>query len=49
MARTILLLVAVVFVAYYIYVPLPGDIEEPWKLILEMTPPKIIMDLVSSV
>ncbi|XP_076430261.1 arylacetamide deacetylase [Peromyscus maniculatus bairdii] len=47
MARTILLLVAVVLVAYYIYVPLPGDIEEPWKLILEMTPPRIIMDLFS--
>nr|XP_042135021.1 arylacetamide deacetylase [Peromyscus maniculatus bairdii] len=47
MARTILLLVAVVLVAYYIYVPLPGDIEEPWKLLLETTTLKIIMDLFS--
>ncbi|XP_005344092.1 arylacetamide deacetylase [Microtus ochrogaster] len=37
MGRTILLLMTVVLVAYYVYTPLPGDIEEPWKLILEIT------------
>ncbi|KAL1777854.1 arylacetamide deacetylase [Sigmodon hispidus] len=47
MGRTILLLVAVVLVAYYVYIPLPGAIEEPWKLILEETQLKITVDLVS--
>lgn len=49
MGKTILLLVAVVLVAYYVYVPLPGDIEEPWKLMLQTTRLKVMMDLVSSV
>ncbi|ERE87722.1 arylacetamide deacetylase-like protein [Cricetulus griseus] len=47
MGKTILLLVAVVLVAYYVYVPLPGDIEEPWKLMLQTTRLKVMMDLVS--
>ncbi|CAH6779106.1 arylacetamide deacetylase [Phodopus roborovskii] len=47
MGRKILLLIAVVLVAYYVYIPLPGDIEEPWKVMLETTQLKIMMDLVS--
>ncbi|OBS67941.1 hypothetical protein A6R68_03518 [Neotoma lepida] len=47
MGRTVLLLVAVVLVAYYVYIPLPGDIEEPWRLMLETRQLKIISDLVS--
>ncbi|XP_057613310.1 arylacetamide deacetylase-like [Chionomys nivalis] len=47
MGRTILLLISVVLVAYYVYTPLPGDIEEPWKLILEITTENVFMDLAS--
>ncbi|XP_041515478.1 arylacetamide deacetylase-like [Microtus oregoni] len=47
MGRTILLLISVVLVAYYVYTPLPGDIEEPWKLTLEITTENIYMNLAS--
>lgn len=48
MGRTIFLLISVVLVAYYIYIPLPDDIEEPWKIILGNTLLKLGGDLVSS-
>ncbi|XP_075806623.1 arylacetamide deacetylase-like [Microtus pennsylvanicus] len=47
MGRTILLLITGVLVAYYVYTPLPGDIEEPWKLILKIKTESIFMDLAS--
>ncbi|KAK1344215.1 hypothetical protein QTO34_014780 [Cnephaeus nilssonii] len=30
--KTILLLLVGIFTAYYVYTPLPDNIEEPWKL-----------------
>ncbi|NP_065413.1 arylacetamide deacetylase [Rattus norvegicus] len=47
MGRTIFLLISVVLVAYYIYIPLPDDIEEPWKIILGNTLLKLGGDLAS--
>ncbi|XP_075806624.1 arylacetamide deacetylase-like [Microtus pennsylvanicus] len=47
MGRTILLLISVVLVAYYVYTPLPDDIEEPWKLTLEITTENIYTNLAS--
>ncbi|XP_052034672.1 arylacetamide deacetylase isoform X2 [Apodemus sylvaticus] len=47
MGRTVFLLISVVLVAYYIYIPLPDAIEEPWKVVLESTFLKIVMDLAS--
>ncbi|XP_038203423.1 arylacetamide deacetylase-like [Arvicola amphibius] len=47
MGKTILLLITVVLVAYYVYIPLPGDIEEPWKLILKIKTESVFMDLAS--
>ncbi|KAK7809780.1 hypothetical protein U0070_002569 [Myodes glareolus] len=48
MGRTTLLLISVVLVAYYVYTPLPGDIEEPWKLVLEITPQNVFVDMAST-
>ena len=48
MGRTIFLLISVVLAAYYVYIPLPDAIEEPWKVVLQSTFLKIGMDLVSS-
>lgn len=47
MERTTLLLISVVLVAYYVYTPLPGDIEEPWKLILEIKTRNVLKNLAS--
>ncbi|XP_028619475.1 arylacetamide deacetylase [Grammomys surdaster] len=49
MGRTIFLLISVVLVAYYVYIPLPDAIEEPWKLVWQNTLPKIATDLASFV
>nr|KAF6472999.1 arylacetamide deacetylase [Rousettus aegyptiacus] len=32
--KSLYLLIVGVLVAYYVYIPLPGDFEDPWKLIL---------------
>ncbi|KAM7331239.1 hypothetical protein ACRRTK_010428 [Alexandromys fortis] len=48
MGRTILLLITVALVAYYVYTPLPGDIEEPWKLILEITTGNVFRNLTAT-
>ncbi|XP_057613299.1 arylacetamide deacetylase-like [Chionomys nivalis] len=47
MGRTILLLITVVLVSYFVYTPLPGDIEEPWRLILEITTENVYTNLAS--
>ncbi|XP_047549330.1 arylacetamide deacetylase [Lutra lutra] len=47
MGRKILFLLMVgVFVAYYIYIPLPDNIEEPWKLLCVTTCMKTVTDLI---
>ncbi|XP_077720807.1 arylacetamide deacetylase [Canis aureus] len=43
--KTILLLIMGVFWAYYIYIPLPDNIEESWKLLCMTTYLKILTDL----
>jgi arylacetamide deacetylase len=48
MGKTISLLISVVLVAYYLYIPLPDAIEEPWKVVWETAFVKIGTDLVSS-
>lgn len=45
--KTILLLMVGVLGAYYLYTPLPDNIEEPWRVTCQMIPVKIIIDLVS--
>nr|AAH19999.1 Arylacetamide deacetylase (esterase) [Mus musculus]AAH54823.1 Arylacetamide deacetylase (esterase) [Mus musculus] len=47
MGKTISLLISVVLVAYYLYIPLPDAIEEPWKVVWETAFVKIGTDLAS--
>ncbi|XP_021516657.1 arylacetamide deacetylase [Meriones unguiculatus] len=47
MGRTILLLISIVLAAYYVHVPLPDNIEEPWRVVWEVTQVKIATDLAS--
>lgn len=44
--KTILLLIMGVLGAYYVYIPVPDNIEEPWKLMLVNTYMKTLTDLV---
>lgn len=45
--KTILLLIVGVLGAYYVYTPLPDNIEEPWKLMWVTTCLKTMTHLVS--
>ncbi|XP_051013191.1 arylacetamide deacetylase-like [Acomys russatus] len=47
MGRTVLLLIFVALLAYYVSVPVPDDVEEPWKLAWETTKIKVVSDLAS--
>ncbi|XP_029393910.1 arylacetamide deacetylase isoform X1 [Mus pahari] len=47
MGRTIFLLISVVLVAYYVYIPLPDAIEEPWTIGRKAAIVKIGTDLAS--
>ncbi|XP_006733329.1 arylacetamide deacetylase [Leptonychotes weddellii] len=44
--KTLLLLIMGVFMAYYIYIPLPDNIEEPWKLLCLSVCLKTVTDLI---
>ncbi|XP_008843029.1 arylacetamide deacetylase [Nannospalax galili] len=44
--KTILFLFAAVLMAYNAYTPVPDGIEEPWRLVWEMTQMKMMTDLV---
>lgn len=45
--KSLYLLIVGVLVAYYVYIPLPGDFEDPWKLILLNAKYKAVIHLVS--
>lgn len=46
--KIILLLTVGVLAAYYVYTPLPDNIEEPWKLTWMIAVSKTVAYLVSS-
>lgn len=48
-AKLLCLCLASALAAYYLYTPLPGDIEEPWKVMLIMGTLRATMHLVSLV
>lgn len=45
--KTILLLMAGVLGAYYLYIPLPDNIDEPWRVNCQLGTVNILVNLVS--
>lgn len=45
--KTALLLIVGVLGAYYLYIPLPDNVDEPWRVNCHLAAVKIMIDLVS--